>query len=230
MALIVRTTNAKGRFRKLRPDCATTAASAGQRDSRIRIFVGAPSDLRNLTEREGVSNISFVAIISNISYVPKPPERPKMTMPAFAEELGDRLPSANERAAANQLRQILAAQATSDTDQRLRVLDETGKPAEIILAPALSRLLMELLRYVGKGDAVTLVPVSQMLTTQQAADILNVSRPFFVSLLEKGDIEHVTVGRHRRVKAENLFAYKKARDAQRSAALSELAEMDAEHL
>jgi excisionase family DNA binding protein len=153
-----------------------------------------------------------------------------MTMPAFAEKLGDRLPSANERAAANQLRQILAARATSDTDQRLRVLDDNGKPAEIVLAPALSGLLMELLRYIGQGDAVTLVPVSQMLTTQQAADILNVSRPFLVSLLEKGEIDHVTVGRHRRVKAEDLFAYKKARDTKRSEALSALAELDAEHL
>lgn len=153
-----------------------------------------------------------------------------MTIPAFAEELGDRLPSATERAAANQLRQILAARAVSDTDQRLRVLDETGQPAEIILAPALSRLLMELLRHVGRGDAVTLVPVSQMLTTQQAADILNVSRPFLVSLLEKGDIAHVTVGRHRRVRAEDLFTYKKARDTKRSDALSDLAEQDAEHL
>jgi len=146
------------------------------------------------------------------------------------QDFGDRLPSANERAAANQLRQILAAHATSDTDQRLRVLDDAGKPSEIILAPALSGLLMDLLRYIGQGDAVTLVPVSQMLTTQQAADILNVSRPFLVSLLEKGDIDHVTVGRHRRVKAENLFAYKKARDAKRSDALSDLAELDAEHL
>ena len=153
-----------------------------------------------------------------------------MTLPAFAEKLGDRLPSANERAAANQLRQILAAHATSDTDQRLRVLDDAGKAAEIILAPALSGLLMDLLRYIGQGDAVTLVPVSQMLTTQQAADILNVSRPFLVSLLEKGDIDHVTVGRHRRVKVEDLFSYKKARDAKRSDALSELAELDAEHL
>lgn len=153
-----------------------------------------------------------------------------MTLSAFAEELGDRLPSATERAAANQLRQILAAQATSDTDQRLRVLDETGEAAEIILAPALSRLLMELLRHVGRGDAVTLVAVSQMLTTQQAADILNVSRPFLITLLDKGAIDHVTVGRHRRIKAEHLFAYKKARDTRRSDALSELAELDAEHL
>lgn len=153
-----------------------------------------------------------------------------MTMPAFAEEFGDRLPSANERAAANQLRQILAAQATGEAGQKLRVIDQTGEQAEIILAPALSRLLLELLRHVGRGDAVTLVPVSQMLTTQQAADILNVSRPFLIGLLEGGKIPFETVGRHRRVKAENLFAYKRARDQRRGEALSELAELDAELL
>ncbi|RVJ88374.1 DNA-binding protein, partial [Sinorhizobium meliloti] len=100
-----------------------------------------------------------------------------MTVPAAAQELGGRLPSASEKAAANHLRKILAAHATGDA--KLRVLDdETQQPTEITLTPALSSLLMELLRHIGKGDAVTLVPVSKMLTTQQAADILNVSRPF----------------------------------------------------
>lgn len=153
-----------------------------------------------------------------------------MTIPAIAEELGARLPSAHEKAAANQLRQVLAAQAFGDADQKLRILDDQNKPAEIVLAPALSRLLMELLRHVGRGDAVTIVPVNQMLTTQQAADILNVSRPFLVSLLEKGDIDFTTVGRHRRIKAEHLFAYKRAREARRADALGKLAELDAEHL
>lgn len=151
-----------------------------------------------------------------------------MTMPAFAEELGSRLPSASEKAAANQLRQILASHASGDAT--LRVLDDDKTSTEITLTPGLSRLLMELLRYVGRGDAVTLVPVSQMLTTQQAADILNVSRPFFISLLEKGEIAFDTVGRHRRIKAEDLFAYKRARDEKRGSALSALAELDAEHL
>jgi len=151
-----------------------------------------------------------------------------MTMPAFAEELGSRLPSASEKAAANQLRQILASHASGDAT--LRVLDDNKTSTEITLTPGLSRLLMELLRHVGRGDAVTLVPVSQMLTTQQAADILNVSRPFFISLLEKGEIAFDTVGRHRRIKAEDLFAYKRARDEKRGSALSALAELDAEHL
>ena len=152
-----------------------------------------------------------------------------MTLPAFAEAFGDRLPSANERAAANQLRRILAAQSTS-SDQRLRVLDEENESAEFVLTPGLSHLLMELLRHVGRGDAVTLVPLSKMLTTQQAADILNVSRPYLVSLLDQGEIEHDLVGRHRRIKAERLFDYKQTRDAQRAKALSDLAASDAENL
>jgi excisionase family DNA binding protein len=153
-----------------------------------------------------------------------------MTLPAFAEELGGRLPSAGERAAANQLRQILAAQASGEAEQTLRVLTDGNKKAEIVLAPALSHLLMELLRHVGRGDAVTLVPVSQMLTTQQAADILNVSRPHLISLLDKGEIDHVLVGRHRRIKAETLFDYRRRRDSRRAGALSDLAALDADLL
>jgi excisionase family DNA binding protein len=153
-----------------------------------------------------------------------------MTVPAYAQELGaDRLPSASEKAAANQLRQILASRAEGDV--RLRVLsDEQKKPAEIILSPALSSLLMELLRHIARGDAVTLVPVHEMLTTQQAADILNVSRPFLISLLERGNIPFTMTGRHRRIRAEDLFAYKRVRDKRRSEALADLAESDAEHM
>jgi excisionase family DNA binding protein len=152
-----------------------------------------------------------------------------MTMPAKAEPLGRRLPSADERAAANHLRKILAAHA-SGQDTKLRVFDEEKNTAEIMLTPGLSNMLMELLRHIGRGDAVTLVPVGQMLTTQQAADILNVSRPYLVTLIDTNKIKHTKVGRHRRIKAEDLFAYKKTRDEKRSKALEELAEMDAELL
>lgn len=152
-----------------------------------------------------------------------------MTMTAFAEEIGSRLPSRIERDAANQLRQILASQATHNT--KLKVLDEvTSEPVEITLTPGVSRLLMELLRHIGKGDAVTLVPISQMLTTQQAADILNVSRPYLITLLERGDIAFELVGRHRRIKAEDLFEYKRERDTKRSDALAALGEIDGELL
>lgn len=152
-----------------------------------------------------------------------------MTVPANATEIGRRLPNDTERAAANQLRKLLASHVAGDT--KLRVLDEqTRKPTEVTLTPGLSGLLMEVLRHVGQGDAVTLVPVGKMLTTQQAADILNVSRPFLISLLDKQEIAYTMVGRHRRIRAETLFAYKRDRDARRSRALSNLAAGDAELL
>lgn len=149
-----------------------------------------------------------------------------MTMPALAEGLGSRLPSADEKAIANQLRQIIAAHAAGDA--KLFVLDEEKKQTEVTLTPALSDLLVKMLRHIGSGDAVTLVPVSQMLTTQQAADILNVSRPFLIGLLERREIEHTMVGRHRRIRAEDLFAYRERRAVARDKALSDLAALDAE--
>ena len=152
-----------------------------------------------------------------------------MTMPASARQFGDRLPSVSERTAANQLRRVIAAHATNDA--KLGVVDaETKIQTEIVLTPALSGLLTELLRHIGNGDAVRLVPVSNMLTTQQAADILNVSRPFFISLLDKKAIEYTHVGRHRRILAEDLFRFKRDREVSRGAALSALAELDAELL
>ena len=147
-----------------------------------------------------------------------------MTIPAFAEEIGARLPSASEKAAANQLRQIIAVHA--DGDAALRMLGDDRLPVDVTLTPALSHLLIELLGHVGRGDAVTLVPVHQMLSTQQAADILNVSRPHLISLLEKASIPYVLVGRHRRIRAEDLFAYKRDRDSRRRQALSEVTEND----
>lgn len=152
-----------------------------------------------------------------------------MTLPANAIEIGHRLPNQSEKAAANQLRKLLAAHVSGEA--QLSMVDaKTNKPVPVTLAPGLSELLMELLRLVGQGSAVTLVPVNQMLTTQQAADILNVSRPFLVSLVDRGEIPHTLIGRHRRIKAVDLFDYKRKRDLTRRHALTELAELDGEAL
>lgn len=144
-----------------------------------------------------------------------------MTSLASASPLGNRLPSAEDRQIANQLRQILAAHKAGEA--HLQVFDPaTKKSVDITLTLAMSDLFIQLLRYVGSGNAVTLLPIQQMLTTQQAADLLDVSRPYLIKLIEKGDIAHSMVGRHRRVKAEDVLAYKSARDKSRAEALDEL--------
>jgi excisionase family DNA binding protein len=152
-----------------------------------------------------------------------------MPMSTFAEATSKRLPSAGDREAAKQLSKVLKAHMANNAVLRVSI-DIEPEPSEIALTPTLSRLLIDVLGHVGRGEAVTLVPFGKMLTTQQAADILNVSRPFLVALLEKGEIDHSLVGRHRRVKTDHLLAYRRARDARRSDALADLAALDGEHL
>ena len=90
------------------------------------------------------------------------------------------------------------------------------------LPRTLGDLLLDLLGHVGKGEAVTLVPLGSQLSTQQAADILNVSRPFLIKLIETGELQCIKVGTHRRLEASDIFAYREHRESTRSEALDEL--------
>lgn len=100
--------------------------------------------------------------------------------------------------------------------------------AAVQLPPAVTRLVIELLRSIGKGEAVALVPFGEELSTQEAADLLKVSRPFLVKLIESGEIPYHKVGTHRRIQAEDLFAFKRRRDRERDDALGKLARLGQE--
>jgi excisionase family DNA binding protein len=117
----------------------------------------------------------------------------------------------------------LAAHVVTRRVVRIRVLDD-GQRGETVAIPASAlRLLQHILTEMAQGNAVTLIPVNAELTTQQAADLLNVSRPFLVRLLEEKAIPHRKVGTHRRVLFEDLMAYRRRVDADRLKALDELA-------
>ncbi|MEQ9041314.1 MAG: helix-turn-helix domain-containing protein [Silicimonas sp.] len=138
------------------------------------------------------------------------------------------MPDAVEIQNAEQLRTIVASQIKEGEPTKLSLALEGGEVRTVTLAPALTASLLEVLRLVSSGRGFRMIPVESELTTQQAADLLNVSRPFLVKLLEEGEIPFAKTGRHRRVRADDLFAYKAKRDASRSEALSDLAALDAE--
>ncbi len=95
---------------------------------------------------------------------------------------------------------------------------------EIELPEGVVRLLVDILANMAEGNAVTLMPVHAELTTKQAADILGVSRPYLIGLLEKGAIPYRKVGTHRRVYFDDVRAYKKRVSEEREGALNRLVE------
>jgi excisionase family DNA binding protein len=91
----------------------------------------------------------------------------------------------------------------------------------ILPAPAV-QLLTDLLVHLGAGSPVTVIPEHAELTTQQAADFLNVSRPWIVTIIERNELPHRMVGTHRRVLFSDLRAYKDRMNASRRSALDKL--------
>lgn len=144
------------------------------------------------------------------------------------DRFANRLPTKVEIQNAEQLRSIIAAQVKEGEPVNLSLAFNDGETRAITLMPSLTDTLLDILRLISSGRGFRMMPVEAELTTQEAADLLNVSRPYLIKVLENGDIPFVKVGRHRRIRAEDLFAYKAQRDQDRSEALAELAAMDAE--
>ena len=134
------------------------------------------------------------------------------------------LPVAREVQAAVQGQRALAAfLATRYETQRIQIFDEKNQAHQVELPTSALRLLVDILAELAGGNAVKVVPIHAELTTQEAADLLNVSRPHLVKLLEDGALPYHRTGKHRRVRFADLMQFKTQRDQDSERAMAELA-------
>ena len=93
---------------------------------------------------------------------------------------------------------------------------------------AVYELLHEIVHRMARGDSITLVPRHKELTTQQAAEVLNISRPFLIKLLDRDEIPYRWEGTHRRIKLQDVLAYRDRRSARRRRGIEHLAQKSQE--
>nr|WP_318383928.1 helix-turn-helix domain-containing protein [uncultured Enterobacter sp.] len=125
-------------------------------------------------------------------------------------------------------RELAAYLSTKMEVQKIAIQDADDNTHQIELPTSSLTLLMAILGELANGNAVQVVPVHAELTTQEAANILNISRPHMVKLLEEGKLPFHKTGRHRRVLFADLMHYKEQRDNESRTAMQELADLSQE--
>lgn len=131
---------------------------------------------------------------------------------------------------------VLSDEERSQVEACLAALSRDGESHSVVspqlttsdeivdLSPELAELLRRLLAALAQGQGVSLVPLHRQLTTQEAADLLNVSRPTLVKVLERGDLPFTLTGRHRRIRLDDLLKYQAEIEERRDKALQALRE------
>lgn len=117
--------------------------------------------------------------------------------------------------------------ADVSSERPASLVSPSGERLEI--PTSIYRVLVAAVASMARGNPVSIIPFHHELTTQQAAEILNVSRPHLVKLLDEGAIPHRKTGSHRRIYFDDLMRYRDLRDAERRRALEELTRKSAEY-
>lgn len=145
---------------------------------------------------------------------PRAPERPVTEQAAHAAEL---------------LEAHLAGHGDAVASLLLHIADQPNDQQPIVLPIPAVDLLREILAELAKGNVVTVAAAHSELTSQQAADLLNVSRPYLVGLLDRRAMPFRRVGNRRRVRLDDVLAYRRRDEMRRQQLLDELT-AEAEHL
>lgn len=124
------------------------------------------------------------------------------------------------------LQQLEAALQTERAATISKLVGADGK--EVAIPASVLQVLRQAAHYLAQDKLVSVVPINKELTTQQAAELLNVSRPYLVRLLEEGALPFTKIGTHRRVRFDDLMQYKQRRDAERRRGLAQLTQMSQE--
>jgi excisionase family DNA binding protein len=185
----------------------------------------------NATKLQFVSVISVVAFIAINAYRGARDKRIR-NMASLAvnfEELHE--PSTEDIAAASTAARALSRFAQKGPSVSLvpqAVDGESANIEPITLPMSIFRIIVNLLVEMGNGNAVAIVPVNAELTTQQAADLLNVSRPHLVKLLDKNELSCRMVGTHRKLQAKEVLNYRSKTTHARSESLKKMVALDEE--
>ncbi len=135
-----------------------------------------------------------------------------------------KLPVEREVAVAVESQRALAAYLSTQFEtQSIQIFDARNQAHLVELPTSALRLLVDILAELAQGNAVKVVPIHAELTTQEAADMLNVSRPHLVQLLEAGALPFHKTGKHRRIRFHDLMRFKAAQDRASEQAMEELA-------
>ncbi len=136
-------------------------------------------------------------------------------------------PTKEEQRVAMESFRVLASTLEEVHDANPEIeIEETSERIKIPLKAL--KLLAQILEATAEGKSISIVPLAAEMTTQAAADLIGCSRPHFVKLLEEGAIPYTKVGKHRRVKVEDVMSYKKAMKEKQERLLIEMMQADEE--
>jgi excisionase family DNA binding protein len=169
-------------------------------------------------QRTVVTLVAFISFMSHNDWVRKG---------SFAHLGGHMTPSTLDPITIppSQQEQVQELQKLMQREGKAFLVGNGGEPA-LELPDVVYSLLLRILQSMQQGNAISIVPFMQDLTTQDAANFLGVSRPFFVKLLEKGKLRHHMTGSHRRVYLKDLMEYRQHRDQEKMDAINRIAQFE----